>query len=291
MNQNNLEHQNLKISELITEKIHSLTKTEKKIAEYVTQNPDKIIYQSINELGEVTNSSDASIIRLCKKLGFKGYQELKISTAKDTIRPLSKILEGVNSEDGPDDVIRKCFQETIETLNMTMTNLNNFEFVAAATVITNAHRIYVFGLGSSAPVAHDIAHKFLRIGLEAYSYSDSHFQMIAACTLTKNDVVIGISHSGSSIDIVQALEFAKKKGATTICITNQSNSPITQTNVSDIKLFTSSHETKYRVVGLSSRLAQLAIADALYVYIGLKRGESTIKNFEMVDEALAVKKF
>jgi DNA-binding MurR/RpiR family transcriptional regulator len=115
--------------------------------------------------------------------------------------------------------------------------------------------------------------------------------MIACCTLTKNDVVIGISHSGSSKDVVEALEFAKKSGATTICITNQGKSPITKNNVSDIKLFTSSTETKYKVVGLSSRLAQLTIVDALYAYISLKKGESAIENFEKVDEALSIKKY
>lgn len=279
------------INSMIASKQSQLTKTEKRVASYIIENKDKIIYESINDLAETTNSSDASIVRMCRKLGFKGFQELKICIAKDTVTPLSKILDGIKPEDSPEQILSKCFSSAIETLNSTLHTIDPYEFVVAANVIMNAHRVLVFGLGSSASVAVDIAHKFLRLGLESYSYSDNHYQMIACCTLTKNDVVIGISHSGSSRDVVEALEFAKKSGATTICITNHGKSPITKNNVSDIKLFTSSTETKYKVVGLSSRLAQLTIVDALYAYISLKKGKSAIENFEKVDEALSIKKY
>ncbi len=286
-----MNYENSKMNSLIVSKLPELTKTEKNIANYILNNEDKIIYESITDLAEATKSSDATIVRMCRKLGFNGFQEFKISIAKDTVTPLSKIHEGINPEDSAEQILSKCFASTIETLTATLQIINIREFEAAAHAILNARRILVFGLGSSAPIAMDIAHKFMRIGLDTSFYSDSHYQMISCCSISENDVVIGISHSGSSKDIVEALEFAKKLGATTICITNHSKSPITKSNVSDIKLFTTSSETKYRVIGQSSRVAQLTIADALFVCISLKKGESAINNFERVDEALSIKKY
>ena len=104
-----------------------------------------------------------------------------------------------------------------------------------------------------------------RLGLSAHPYTDNHMQSIAAAHTDEKSVVIGISHSGQSKDIVQAMQVAKQNGATTIAITNFGKSPIDK--VSDIILHTVSDETNYRILGLSSRIAQLAIIDSIYSYL------------------------
>ena len=111
----------------------------------------------------------------------------------------------------------------------------------------------------------DASHKMFRLGLHSTAYTDNHMQSIAASHTTANDVVIGISHSGRSKDVIQALKIAKDNGAATISLTNQGKSPIEK--VSDIVLHTVSDETNYRILGLSSRIAQLAIIDTLYSYL------------------------
>jgi DNA-binding MurR/RpiR family transcriptional regulator len=216
---------------------------------------------------------------------------MKLRIAMDFIAPMDKIHEGISSSDTAANIVSKTFQGTIEALQSTEKLLDEEEFIRAAKAILAAKHIYVFGLGSSSPVATDIAHKFLRCGLYCHAYTDNHFQIIVSCSLTPDDVVIGVSHSGNSRDVVEALRFAKKQGASTICLTNYGKSPITNEDVSDIKLFTSSVETKYRVHGLASRIAQLAIADALFVYVSMKRGEKAIHNFEKVDQGLSAKKY
>ena len=107
--------------------------------------------------------------------------------------------------------------------------------------------------------------------------------------MRKGDVALGISHSGSSIDVVKALELAHANGAATICITNYGSSPIV--NCSDIALFTNAEETKYSILALSSRIAQLAILDSIYTYIVINSPHSVRKAIRDTEVALQDKKF
>jgi DNA-binding MurR/RpiR family transcriptional regulator len=281
----------LNIGQVVDMHIPDLTKTELAVADYIRANQDKIIYESITEIAEKTESSEASVIRMCRKLGYKGFQDLKISIARNFVTPLEEIHEGISSDDTAASIIAKSFRGTIDALHDTEKILDPEEFDRAADAILAARHVYVFGLGSSAPVAVDIAHKFLRCGICSYAYSDNHFQIIVSCSLEAGDAVIGVSHSGNSRDIVEALTFAKKHGAATICLTNFAKSPITKEDVSDIRLYTSSSETKYRVHGLASRIAQLAIVDALFVYVSMKKGDAAIRNIERVDQGLTIRKY
>ncbi|WP_147539448.1 MurR/RpiR family transcriptional regulator [Anaerotruncus rubiinfantis] len=279
------------ISLTIDQKLLELTKTERRVADYILVNQDRIIYESITDVAEATGSSEATIIRMCRKLGYKGFQDLKIRVAKDLVSPLEKIHEGVCASDSAGSILEKSFDSAVETINATKRVVSTPEFEKAANAILHTGRLLVFGLGNSAPVAMDAAHKFLRAGIDSNAYCDNHFQMIASSSLKPGDVVLGISHSGNSRDIVEALGYAKEQGATIICLTNYGKSPITRGNVSDIRLFTSAAETKFRVHGLTSRIAQLAIIDALFIYVCLKKGEESIKNFEKVDQSLSLKKY
>lgn len=155
--------------------------------------------------------------------------------------------------------------------------------------ICEANKIVVFGLGNSASIAIDACHKFLRTGLNAVSYSDNHMQVIAASHLTPKDVVIGVSHSGSSKDIVEALKRARECGATTISITNKGKSPILK--YSYIVLSTSSQETEYNILALNSRIVQLAIVDTLYFYVVYNRSDQAIESIKETEHSLLLKKY
>ena len=152
-----------------------------------------------------------------------------------------------------------------------------------------ADRIVIFGLGNSAAIAQDAAHKFLRLGLSAQSCCDNHLQAIVASHLRRGSVAIGISHSGSSKDIVDALRLCKICGATTVCITNHGSSPIV--DASDIALFTKSDETKHSILAMSSRIAQLAILDSIYTYIVLNADKASRQAIYNTEIALQNKKY
>ena len=172
---------------------------------------------------------------------------------------------------------------------MTKKSLDPDSLEAAAKEICSAENIAIFGLGNSASVALDASHKLLRSGLHAVAYSDNHMQVIAASHLKQGDVAIGISHSGSSKDIVEALKIAKEHKARTIIITNKGKSPIQK--YSDIVLFTNANETKYNILALDSRLAQLAIIDVIYYYVVYNLSESAYKSINETERSLLSKKY
>lgn len=272
----------LKIKLLYSE----MGKAEKQIADWINANPGKIISLSIVELAEQCKCSEATIVRFSKRLGLSGYQELKISLAAENGG--SPVSTHINDDDNAYDIFEKVCNDIYLCLEKTKKSISPGAMAQAAEKICNADKIIIVGLGNSAAVAVDASHKFLRAGLNAFAYSDNHMQMIAASKLTEKDVVIGISHSGSSKDIVEALKTAKEHGATTITITNKGKSPILKQ--SDIVLSTSSDETQYNILALNSRIAQLAIIDTLYFYIVLKR-KGALESIKETERALLSKKY
>lgn len=265
----------------------SMGKSEKRIADWLFEHSGEIIPLSITELAEKSNSSEATIVRFAKRLGFSGYQELKISFAQESGKRL--INDDISRDDSCADIFEKISNDIYCSLEMTKNAIDPKNLENAAKAILDANTISIFGLGNSAAVAMDAAHKFLRAGCRATAYYDNHMQAIAASHLGKNDVAIGISHSGSSKDIVDALAISKKNGAKTISITNFGKSPIIKQ--SEIVLCTRSKETEYSILGLNSRIAALVIIDAIYTYIICKNGECAENAARRAEKALQSKKY
>lgn len=261
-------------------------KAEKKIADWIIENPKGLIPLSITELAESCGCGEATIVRFAKRLDFGGYQELKISIARE--EGSSELTNGIKAEDTCYEIFEKVSNDIYCTLEMTKKSLDKNELEAAAEKILNADRIMIYGLGNSASVALDFQHKLLRVGCHAAAFSDNHMQVISASHLTNRDVAVGVSHSGSSKDIIDALKTAGDCGATTISITNKGKSPIVK--VSDIALFTASNETEYTILGLNSRIAQLAIVNSVYYYIANRKDVSSAA-VNITERALQNKKF
>jgi DNA-binding MurR/RpiR family transcriptional regulator len=264
-------------------------KTEQRIANAIFQNPEEVINLSVTELAEKSEASESSVVRFCKSLGYKGYYELKISLARELVITPQQIYEEIGLKDNIATVKHKVFQSNILALQETIKILNDRELERAVETICKANLLIFYGMAASAAVALDSAHKFLRINIRSVSYSDSHMQAISASLLGQGDVAFGISHSGSSKDVVDALRIARQSGATTICLTHHTKSPITK--VADIKLFTAARETALRSDAMTSRIAQLSILDVLYVSVALKRYEVSLQSIERTKEALVEKKY
>ena len=254
---------------------------EKKIAEYILNDPAKTTLLSISELAQACGCGDATVVRFSRRLELCGFQELKIRLAGD-LSTSSRLSAGIEKGDSCFDIFQKRITDISTSLYNTASVLDAAALEKAATAIMQAERIAVFGLGNSAAIAQDATHKFLRLGLAAQYCCDNHIQAIIASHLKRGSVAIGISHSGCSADIVEALRLCKICGATTVCITNYANSPIVE--ASDIALFTKSEETKHSILAMSSRIAQLAIFDSIYTYIVLnadKKSKQAIYNTEI----------
>ena len=262
-------------------------RAEKKIADWILSHPGDLIPLSICELAEECNCSEATIVRFARRLGCSVYQELKISIARDEGK--KNVDDTVKKGDSCFEIFEKVSNDIYCSLEKTKGALKKEEIEKAANAIANAEIVSIYGLGNSAAVAIDAQHKFLRAGCNAFAYSDNHMQAINASHLKKGDVAIGVSHSGSSKDVVEALKIARDNGATTICLTNEGKSPILKQ--SDIVLFTASNETRHSILGLNSRIAQLAIIDALYLYLVCQKDDLALKAIEDTERALLSKKY
>jgi len=262
-------------------------RAEKKIAEWILSHPGELIPLSISELADECKCSEATIVRFARRLGFEGYQALKISLARE--ENIHDVNESVTPNDDSFAVFEKVCNDIYCSLERTRKVLDRQSLAKAADCILSAGKIITLGLGNSASVAVDMSHKFLRAGCSAVAYTDNHMQAIAASHLSKGDVAVGVSHSGSSKDIVDALRIARERGAVTICLTNYGKSPILK--VSDIVLQTVSDETKYSILALNSRISQLAIVDALYLYIVFRKGEDAYTAIADTEKALLSKKY
>lgn len=265
-----------------------LSKSEQRVCDYIIENPTEVIHFSVSELAERSGVSDATVVRTCRKIGSSSYQDLKVTLAQDIVTPLQTINEEITSEDSTSQVLGKVFQSTLYTLNYTYEILNVSAVEQAVEALMSAQRIEVCGLGNSHAVANDIQHKFMRLGLPVTAYTDNHLQIMSAALLSPKDVLFAISHSGSSRDIVHCAKVAKKNGATVVSLTNIGRSPLY--DLADIRLCTASSETRYRILALSSRLAQMTIVDAIYTLIALRK-DGVIDGFHAIEKELGSTKY
>ena len=258
---------------------NDMGKSEKKVADWLIAHPGDNLPMSISELAELCEISESTIVRFARKMGFSGYGELKISVAGEQEKKVA--LPAIDENDSCFDILEKICNDAYLSFERTRRTIAPENISAAADVIANARKTVLIGLGSSASVAQDAANKFLRAGYEAYAYGDTHMQMIAASHLTEGDVMVGVSQSGASKDIVEALKFAKSRGVTTVCITGADRSPIMKQ--SDIVLLTDTEETKHSSLALSSHLSRLVVIDSICYYL-VYRNEKNGRNFDDENE-------
>ena len=163
----------------IENSLSNLSKSERKVAEYIQENPREIIDLSVAALADACGVSDPTVVRAYKKLGFSGYEDLKLTLAQATVSPDEFIHEEIRAEDSVQAVRDKVFQSALLALQFTRDMLEPKTLEAAAQLLMNARKIVIFGLGGSAPVAMDLHHKLLRLGLDTSLYTDPHLQVIA----------------------------------------------------------------------------------------------------------------
>jgi DNA-binding MurR/RpiR family transcriptional regulator len=271
------------------EKYNSLRKSETKVADCILEHPEAAIHFSVSELADLAGVSDPTVIRFCRNLGFKGFQDFKINLAQSIIPEIRNIHESVNRNENAPDLVKKVFEANTAAISSTLGTLDFKAVESSIQELAKAKSIIFYGLGNSAVVAKDAFHKFFRIGIPCQWFEDSHMAMMAASILKQGDVLVVISHSGSTTDIVDALDVATKAGATTIAIVSHSKSPVS--GKAAYTLCVASAETEYRFEPMASRIAQLSVIDVLSVGVSLIHSESYLGNLERSRKALVRKRY
>jgi RpiR family carbohydrate utilization transcriptional regulator len=257
----------------------SLNPTDRLIAECVLADPEKVLTSSIAQMKEASGASVGAIVAFCRRMGTSGFSEFKIALARDLAQ---QGLPGGQLENGSQ--LEKVFQVHAQSLLETVQINPPAQFERIAQLIDKSRRVELFSIGMSYPVAYTAYCKFLLLGLQASAHFDSHIQLIAATQLEKGDVAIGISLSGTTRETVECLQVARNRGATTICLTNAMKSPITEH--SDHCLYATPSEIKYFQAPLASRVTQLALIDALFVFLALKHKSRTAARLQQSGEEL-----
>lgn len=270
----------------------SLTKAEQRVAAYIIENPESVIFQSVSDLADCSKTSDATVMRTCKRLGFSSYQEFKVLLAQ-AIASSDQVINGTITveENAPAaSITDSVFECTIQTLRLTQSALDISAIEAAVELLCLAETIFILGLGGSHAIALDLQHKLLRLGMHAVYQPDVHLQRITIVNqVTEKDVVFAISHSGSSRDIVDNTAMAKELNAKIISLTNFGKSPLSA--LSDVHLCTLSDETKHSLTSVTSRIAQLAVIDILHTLIASRDKDRSIEKISNVNRGMATLKY
>lgn len=274
----------------IHQRLSGLTPTEQRIARYVLDAPRRVVESTITQLATASDSSVASVARLSRSLGFSGYPEFRRALAADLHRNDSErerfqVAEGdVDRRDDALTTVRKIAFTEASAIERTARQIDIDELERCAAVMRTARRIDIYGAASAGLAALDLEQKLHRAGLVAQARTDLHLALTGAALLGKDDVAIAISHSGRTLEIVQAARTAADAGATTIAITNNPDSPLART--CSRALFTAVTESTFRSGAMASRIAQLALLDFLFVRIAQADYDTIAKNLKLTYDAV-----
>ncbi len=252
--------------------------TEASIIKYILENAELVADDNIHKLSEHTFASAASIIRLCKKLGFDGYKDFrKVMICELALGKQNQFAEKkeITRHDSLTDIVEKVTYKNVVCLENTkdLTNLKTLE--SCVKLIINCRSICLFGVGSSLLVAKDAYLKFLRLNKPCVISEDWHAQLLQARNMRKDDVAIIITYSGQTIEMIECAKAARESGAPVITIVKYGLTAISE--YSDYSLYVAANESIFRSGAMSSRISQLNIIDILYTAFANSQYEYSVK--------------
>lgn len=245
----------------------SLRPAEQRVAEHILRDPAGAPGLTITELARACGTSETTVIRFCRAIGFDGYPGLRIALATDAGREAGSDSRHVGGDISPtdsmDQVVQKVTWHDARAIEDTASQLHVDVLQRVVTAVADARRVDVYGVGASAFVALDLQQKLYRIGRHTFAWSDTHIMLTSAALLGQGDVAFAISHSGETLDTVDALNEAGEHGATTVALTNFPRSRLAR--AADLVLSTAARETTFRSGATASRIAQLSVIDCVFI--------------------------
>lgn len=243
------------------------TKSEKTLIEYVKSDLDNIIYKSISVIAKESGVGEATITRFTKKLGFNGFQDFKVTLAKEISnkKNTSIINLHVHRDESVKETASKMLKSSINILDKTVNNIDLDLMCKCRDLIMNAKRLYFIGIGHSGIAATDINYKFMRIGFTTTPVTDSHIMLTMSSITNDDDVIVAISNSGTTKEVVKTVKQAKENGTKIISLTEDSDNPLRA--LADYALTYISAETIFETGSISSKIPQIFLLDLLYTEV------------------------
>ena len=239
-----------------------------RIAKYIVENPEKVVRQSVSELGEFSGSGEASIIRLCRQMGFSGFREFKLVLAAELGNPSLTSDAHAASGDNGIELLHASFGRAIDIIHR---RFESADYERAADLLAAARRVDIFGASVSGIIGELLSYRLLRLGIPAQAFRDGNLALEVANGLGTNCLAIAFSESGLTTDTVKFLKFARLTGAQTIAFTNRPKSPVADT--ADIALHTASVGANLTVAGSIGAVPGMVFAiEALTLHLIRLRG-------------------
>ena len=253
--------------------------SEAAIAHAVLGNPTLVADMNISQLATFSSTSVASVVRFSKAVGYKGFPEFRMALVSELSRlehsgvETSELDGGITVNDSAEEVIRKISQADARAIQSTAERLDVRSFISTVDAWASAKTVGIIGVASGGYVAMDLQLKLNRLGKHSIAWRDAHTALTSISLLGPDDVLVAISHSGTTVDIVDVMAEFKARGVKIVLITNTLRSP--STAIADLILYTSARETTFRSGATASRIAQLTVVDCLCVALAQRNWSGT----------------
>ncbi|WIJ23958.1 MurR/RpiR family transcriptional regulator [Devosia sp. RR2S18] len=259
----------MSILKLLEAKLGAMTQADRQIAQYIIDHPDLMVNLSSAALAQATGRSQSSVVKFSQKLGYAGYQQLKLAVNKakaiEWHAPGGVIHGTIEASDSYMTILQKLTGSKLLSMRETSAANSEHTIDLALEALADARRIQLAGVGASSLVARDFSYKLLKLGRSVLLDSDTHIQISNASALTSADVLIALSHSGRSVETLRIAELAKARGATIISVTGMQPNPLL--DLAHLHLFTVGDEERVRSSAITSRDAQLMLTDMLFILL------------------------
>ncbi len=265
-----------------------LTPLEAKVVDSVMARRDFSHETALKVVADDAGVSEAMVVKIAKKLGFAGYRDFRQSVVDYARASVAEMREELSPDDSPREIVNKVFRGSIQALEETLAIADIEAYDRAADFIAGARQRDFYGVGGSAQIARDVAHKFLRIGVRASVYDDAHMMPMSASLLGTADVAIGFSHSGSTLVTIEALQLARKSGARTIAVTNYLGSPLAE--IADVVICSTAQGSPLLGENAAARIAQLTMLDAIFVLVAQRNYNAADANLAKTKAAVRDKR-
>ncbi|WP_294646593.1 MurR/RpiR family transcriptional regulator [uncultured Aureimonas sp.] len=265
-----------------------LTPLEARVVEMILGRRDFDETTALRTVAEDAGVSDAMLVKIAKKLGFSGFKEFRAGIADYNRLPTADLHQELSPDDSGAQIAQKVFRTSIHALEETLSILDPDAFERAADLIFAARQRDLYGIGGSAQIARDVAHKFLRIGVRTSVFDDAHMMLMSAALLSEGDVAIAFSHSGQTTAVIEPLELARRRGARTIALTNYATSPIAE--IADVVLCSTAQGSPLLGENAAARVAQLIILDAVFAAVAQRDLKAAERNLAATMGAVKTKR-
>lgn len=256
-----------------------------RIIDTILASPEEFLRWTIADLSAVSNSSEATVVRLVQGLGFKSYQDFKLKLSRTLA---SSEREGTAASiqpfDPPEQVLHKVFEASLMSLRDTLEHLEPEAFVKVTEVLAQARRIELVGMGSSGWVAQDAHQRFVRLGLLCGVHTDPDAIASVCALLEPADVLLAISWSGNRPEVLHAAKLARENGAQVVLLSGLGRTPLAR--IAHHTLTVSAPDSPYRREGVASRLAQLCLLDSLVAALHVMGEPFSSRRIQKMEQAL-----